>query len=124
MSNIPCDIQLIASYNHDIIKVVTESNIKQGTQIKQLLHQKLLCVDTRLWSVCLSCPVFYILNNIFSLLSFTLQEMLDIMKSIYDMMGKYTYPTMQDDTPREHVESFFQVPLNSLYFLLTPHFIV
>lgn len=35
--------------------------------------------------------------------------MLDIMKSIYDMMGKYTYPTMQDDAPREHVESFFQV---------------
>lgn len=31
------------------------------------------------------------------------------MKSIYDMMGKYTYPTMQDDAPREHVESFFQV---------------
>lgn len=35
--------------------------------------------------------------------------MLDIMKSIYDMMGKYTYPTMQDDAPREHVENFFQV---------------
>lgn len=40
--------------------------------------------------------------------------MLDIMKSIYDMMGKYTYPTMQDDAPREHVESFFQVRLHSL----------
>ncbi|XP_035847998.1 Kv channel-interacting protein 2 isoform X1 [Sander lucioperca] len=38
----------------------------------------------------------------------TKEEMLDIMKSIYDMMGKYTYPTMQDDVPREHVESFFQ----------------
>lgn len=36
------------------------------------------------------------------------------MKSIYDMMGKYTYPTMQDDAPREHVESFFQVIINSL----------
>lgn len=43
-----------------------------------------------------------------------LQEMLDIMKSIYDMMGKYTYPTMQDDAPRDHVESFFQVNLQSL----------
>lgn len=43
--------------------------------------------------------------------------MLDIMKSIYDMMGKYTYPTMQDDAPREHVESFFQV----FYFLVTAH---
>lgn len=40
--------------------------------------------------------------------------MLDIMKSIYDMMGKYTYPTMQEDTPREHVENFFQVRVNSL----------
>lgn len=39
--------------------------------------------------------------------------MLDIMKSIYDMMGKYTYPTMQDDAPREHVENFFQVRVNS-----------
>ncbi|XP_037638371.1 Kv channel-interacting protein 2 isoform X5 [Sebastes umbrosus] len=38
----------------------------------------------------------------------TKEEMLDIMKSIYDMMGKYTYPNMQDDVPREHVESFFQ----------------
>ncbi|CAB1343380.1 unnamed protein product [Coregonus sp. 'balchen'] len=34
--------------------------------------------------------------------------MMDIMKSIYDMMGKYTYPCMQDEAPREHVESFFQ----------------
>ncbi|XP_037126992.1 Kv channel-interacting protein 2-like isoform X6 [Syngnathus acus] len=38
----------------------------------------------------------------------TKDEMLDIMTSIYDMMGKYTYPTMQDDAPREHVENFFQ----------------
>ncbi|XP_037388569.1 Kv channel-interacting protein 2 isoform X3 [Pygocentrus nattereri] len=38
----------------------------------------------------------------------TKEEMLDIMKSIYDMMGKYTYPCMQEDAPREHVETFFQ----------------
>ncbi|XP_076867995.1 A-type potassium channel modulatory protein KCNIP2-like isoform X2 [Brachyhypopomus gauderio] len=38
----------------------------------------------------------------------TKEEMLDIMKSIYDMMGKYTYPSMQEDAPREHVEIFFQ----------------
>lgn len=38
-----------------------------------------------------------------------LQEMLDIMKSIYDMMGKYTYPAMREEAPREHVENFFQV---------------
>ncbi|KAG7263589.1 hypothetical protein CRUP_035572, partial [Coryphaenoides rupestris] len=38
----------------------------------------------------------------------TKEEMLDIMKSIYDMMGKYTYPNMQDEAPREHVENFFQ----------------
>lgn len=38
-----------------------------------------------------------------------LQEMTDIMGSIYDMMGKYTYPNMRDSAPREHVDSFFQV---------------
>lgn len=37
------------------------------------------------------------------------QEMLDIMKAIYDMMGKCTYPVLQDDAPRQHVETFFQV---------------
>ena len=36
--------------------------------------------------------------------------MIDIMKSIYDIMGKYTYPALREEAPREHVESFFQVP--------------
>lgn len=35
--------------------------------------------------------------------------MTDIMHSIYDMMGKYTYPNMRDSAPREHVDTFFQV---------------
>ncbi|CAB1345192.1 unnamed protein product [Coregonus sp. 'balchen'] len=38
----------------------------------------------------------------------TKEEMLDIMKAIYDMMGKCTYPLLKDDTPRQHVEIFFQ----------------
>ncbi|XP_073700128.1 A-type potassium channel modulatory protein KCNIP2-like isoform X4 [Garra rufa] len=38
----------------------------------------------------------------------TKEEMNDIMKSIYDMMGNYTYPSMKDSAPREHVETFFQ----------------
>ncbi|XP_009213491.1 Kv channel-interacting protein 2 isoform X7 [Papio anubis] len=38
----------------------------------------------------------------------TKEEMLDIMKSIYDMMGKYTYPALREEAPREHVENFFQ----------------
>ncbi|GCC38069.1 hypothetical protein chiPu_0016580, partial [Chiloscyllium punctatum] len=38
----------------------------------------------------------------------TREEMLDIMKSIYDMMGKYTYPTVREESPQEHVETFFQ----------------
>ncbi|XP_056147525.1 Kv channel-interacting protein 2 isoform X2 [Lampris incognitus] len=39
----------------------------------------------------------------------TKEEMLDIMKSIYDMMGKYTYPHHAGRrSEREHVESFFQ----------------
>lgn len=33
----------------------------------------------------------------------------DIMKSIYDMMGKHTNPYMKDSAPTEHVESFFKV---------------
>ncbi len=41
----------------------------------------------------------------------------DIMKSIYDMMGKYTHPCMKDSASREHVESFFQVPSRKLSFL-------
>uniref|UniRef100_A0A672FHJ3 Potassium voltage-gated channel interacting protein 2 n=1 Tax=Salarias fasciatus TaxID=181472 RepID=A0A672FHJ3_SALFA len=36
------------------------------------------------------------------------EEMTDIMNSIYDMMGKYTYPSMKDNAPKEHVDSFFQ----------------
>ncbi|KAM6369648.1 calsenilin isoform 4-T4 [Pluvialis apricaria] len=36
------------------------------------------------------------------------QEMLEIMKSIYDMMGRCTQPTLRDSVPAEHVELFFQ----------------
>ncbi|MBN3293380.1 KCIP4 protein, partial [Polypterus senegalus] len=39
----------------------------------------------------------------------TKEEMLDIMKAIYDMMGKYTYPVLKEETPKQHVEIFFQV---------------
>lgn len=42
-------------------------------------------------------------------LSGFLQEMLAIMTSIYDMMGRYTSPSLRDDSPFEHVEKFFQV---------------
>ncbi|XP_053257485.1 calsenilin isoform X1 [Podarcis raffonei] len=38
----------------------------------------------------------------------TKEEMLAIMKSIYDMMGRYTYPILREDAPIEHVEKFFQ----------------
>lgn len=34
--------------------------------------------------------------------------MLDVMKAIYDMMGKCTYPVLKEETPRQHVEVFFQ----------------
>ena len=37
------------------------------------------------------------------------QEMLAIMKSIYDMMGRHTFPILREDAPLEHVERFFQV---------------
>ncbi|XP_055472993.1 calsenilin isoform X1 [Psammomys obesus] len=38
----------------------------------------------------------------------TKEEMLAIMKSIYDMMGRHTYPILREDAPLEHVERFFQ----------------
>uniref|UniRef100_A0A8B9RRX4 Potassium voltage-gated channel interacting protein 3 n=1 Tax=Accipiter nisus TaxID=211598 RepID=A0A8B9RRX4_9AVES len=38
----------------------------------------------------------------------TKEEMLEIMKSIYDMMGRCTHPTLKDSAPAEHVELFFQ----------------
>ncbi|XP_067879299.1 calsenilin-like isoform X1 [Heterodontus francisci] len=38
----------------------------------------------------------------------TKEEMLAIIQSIYDMMGKYTYPILHQDAPFEHMEKFFQ----------------
>ncbi|KPP62382.1 Kv channel-interacting protein 4-like, partial [Scleropages formosus] len=38
----------------------------------------------------------------------TKDEMLDIMRAIYSMMGRCTYPVLKDDAPRQHVEMFFQ----------------
>ncbi|XP_062870747.1 Kv channel interacting protein 3b, calsenilin [Trichomycterus rosablanca] len=38
----------------------------------------------------------------------TKNEMLDIVKSIYDMMGRYTYPSVNADAPNQHVERFFR----------------
>ncbi|XP_023685549.1 Kv channel-interacting protein 4-like isoform X2 [Paramormyrops kingsleyae] len=38
----------------------------------------------------------------------TKDEMLDIMRAIYSMMGRCTYPVLKDDAPRQHVEIFFQ----------------
>lgn len=44
---------------------------------------------------------------------YAFQEMLDIMKAIYDMMGKCTYPVLKEDAPRQHVETFFQVGMQT-----------
>ncbi|KAM4644993.1 calsenilin-like isoform 1-T1 [Amazona ochrocephala] len=38
----------------------------------------------------------------------TKEEMLEIMRSIYDMMGRCTQPALRDCAPAEHVELFFQ----------------
>lgn len=37
------------------------------------------------------------------------QEMTDIVRAIYDMMGKYTYPVLKTEAPKQHVDAFFQV---------------
>ncbi|KAI1902548.1 hypothetical protein AGOR_G00017010 [Albula goreensis] len=36
------------------------------------------------------------------------EEMTQIVSAIYDMMGKYTYPALKGDVPRQHVDIFFQ----------------
>lgn len=35
--------------------------------------------------------------------------MTEIVRAIYDMMGKYTYPAIKGDVPQQHVDAFFQV---------------
>lgn len=35
--------------------------------------------------------------------------MTDIVRAIYDMMGKYTYPVLKTEAPKQHVDAFFQV---------------
>lgn len=49
------------------------------------------------------------MHTIAACVSVSVQEMMAIMTSIYDMMGRYTLPTIRDDSPFEHVEKFFQV---------------
>ncbi|XP_033834263.1 Kv channel-interacting protein 1b isoform X2 [Periophthalmus magnuspinnatus] len=36
------------------------------------------------------------------------EEMTEIVRAIYDMMGKYTYPALKGDVPQQHVDAFFQ----------------
>ncbi|XP_061608144.1 Kv channel-interacting protein 1b isoform X5 [Phyllopteryx taeniolatus] len=36
------------------------------------------------------------------------EEMTEIVKAIYDMMGKYTHPALKGDVPQQHVDAFFQ----------------
>ncbi|XP_061691273.1 Kv channel-interacting protein 1-like isoform X1 [Syngnathoides biaculeatus] len=36
------------------------------------------------------------------------QEMTDIVRAIYDMMGKYTSPALKTDAHKQHVDAFFQ----------------
>lgn len=42
------------------------------------------------------------------------QEMTEIVQAIYNMMGKYTYPALKGDVPKQHVDAFFQVCVNQL----------
>ncbi|CAM4493378.1 unnamed protein product [Leuciscus chuanchicus] len=41
----------------------------------------------------------------------TKEEMLDILKSIYDLMGKSIHPRLKEEAVRQHVSIFFQVDL-------------
>ena len=39
----------------------------------------------------------------------TKEEMLDIVSSIYDMMGRFSEPAVDEHTARDHVDRVFQV---------------
>lgn len=44
----------------------------------------------------------------------TREEMLDIVSAIYDMMGRFSEPSVDETTTRDHVDKVFQVNLVSL----------
>lgn len=83
------------------------------SQQGRLHHQRGAPILPLLLCVCVKVLCWaggHVLHSQCSFLSpLPLQEMTDIMHSIYDMMGKYTYPNMRDSAPKEHVDSFFQV---------------
>lgn len=49
------------------------------------------------------------LNSVCAYFCSVSQEMTDIVRAIYDMMGKYTYPVLKTEAPKQHVDAFFQV---------------
>lgn len=59
---------------------------------------------------------FVLSKNMSECVSSVWQEMTDIVKAIYDMMGKYTYPVLKTDAPKQHVDAFFQVTCSRLLF--------
>ncbi len=92
-----------------------------SVDLQPLRHQQGRIHQQR--SVCLrmcACFIFIIFPVmvkctlwLFKLIMFrfssVLQEMTDIVRAIYDMMGKYTYPVLKTDAPKQHVDAFFQV---------------
>uniref|UniRef100_A0A096LQX1 Potassium voltage-gated channel interacting protein 2 n=1 Tax=Poecilia formosa TaxID=48698 RepID=A0A096LQX1_POEFO len=76
--------------NEDMFKSIYSHFFPQGVDSSMYAHFLFEAFDTH--------------NN--GLVSF--EEMTDIMHSIYNMMGKHTYPSMRDSAPKEHVDSFFQ----------------
>lgn len=61
---------------------------------------------------------FVLSKNMSECVFYVWQEMTDIVKAIYDMMGKYTYPVLKTDAPKQHVDAFFQVTCSRLLFNL------
>ena len=43
--------------------------------------------------------------------------MLDIMKAIYELMGRFSEPIVDDNTAKRHAEMVFQVRFNDEYVL-------
>lgn len=49
----------------------------------------------------------------------TREEMLDIVSAIYDMMGRFSEPSVDENTTKDHVEKVFQV--NNYYAKICEH---
>lgn len=99
------------------VLVVGSPTSKEGdwflSQKPRRFRMRLFRTDLEESRPSVSAVLFVIVSfHTFSVISLPMcasQEMTDIVRAIYDMMGKYTYPVLKTDAPKQHVDAFFQV---------------